>query len=391
MEFNVGVMLPTRGDGVVLTGVTGFVGTAVALRILERSDRQIVALVRAGSKREAAQRVRAALADVVPSERLLESYCARCVAVPGDLMADGLGLRHADREAIAERCDEVVHCAASVSFDLPLEAARAVNAAGAARVAELATRVGERGDGLRRVVHVSTAYVAGVRAGTFGEDDVSAPAGGFRNTYEQTKHEAEELLRAWQPALPLQIVRPSIVVGDRGTGWTRSFNVLYWPLKQFARGRLPVVPAVADAPVDVVPVDYVADVVLGLSDAPLGTYHAVAGAHASSVAEVIDMAAARFGVPAPEIVDPGVIEEALARPLGAPARRALEQARVFFPYFRLGVRFDDRWARGVLAPQGVAAEPLCGYFDTLIDYAQRAAWGGRSDLTAPRDGVTVAA
>jgi thioester reductase-like protein len=388
--FNMVVMLPTRGDGVVLTGVTGFVGTAVALRILERSDRQIVALVRAGSRREAAERVRVALSEVVP-ERLLGFYLARCSAVPADLMVDGLGLRHSDREAIAERCDEVVHCAASVSFDLPLAAARAVNTAGAARVAELATRVGERGDGLRRVVHVSTAYVAGVRGGTFGEDDVSVPPGGFRNTYEQTKHEAEELLRAWQPALPLQIVRPSIVVGDRATGWTRSFNVLYWPLKQFARGRLPVVPAVASAPVDVVPVDYVADVIEGLRDAPLGTYHAVAGAHAASVAEVIDMAAARFGVPAPEIVDPGVIEEALSRPLAPAARRALEQARVYFPYFRMGVRFDDRWARGALAPQDVTAEPLCGYFDTLMDYAQRAGWGGRSPLTIAADGVTVAA
>jgi long-chain acyl-CoA synthetase len=311
--------------------------------------------------------------------------------VPADLMSDGLGLRHGDREAIAERCDEVVHCAASVAFDLPLDLAREVNTAGAARVAELATRVSERGDGLRRMVHVSTAYVAGARRGTFGEDDVAAPPAGFRNTYEQTKHEAEEILRAWQPALPLQVVRPSIVVGDRATGWTRSFNVLYWPLKQFARGRLPVVPAVADAPVDVVPVDYVADVVMGLAEAPLGTYHAVAGAHASSVAEVIDLAAARFGVPAPEIVDPAVIEEALSRPLGPAARRALEQARVFFPYFRLGVRFDDRWARGVLAPQGVVAEPLCGYFDTMIDYAQRAAWGGRSRLTVTPEGVTVAA
>ena len=57
-----------------------------------------------------------------PSERLLDAYCARCAAVPADLLADGLGLRHGDREAIAERCDEVVHCAASVTFDLPLDA-----------------------------------------------------------------------------------------------------------------------------------------------------------------------------------------------------------------------------------------------------------------------------
>jgi thioester reductase-like protein len=383
------IMLPMRSDAVLLTGVTGFVGTALALRILERSDRQIVALVRAKDRREAAERVRAALAEVAPPG-LVDGYAARCAAVPADLLADGLGLRHGDREDIARRCDEVIHCAASVSFDLPLTLAREVNAAGAARIAELATRTAQRGDGLRRVVHVSTAYVAGDRQGTFGEDDVTRDVP-FRNTYEQTKHEAEELLRAWQPALPLQIVRPSIVVGDRRTGWTRSFNVLYWPLKMFARGRLPVVPAVADAPVDVVPVDYVADAVLGLAHAPSGTYHAVAGQHAATVAEVIDLAAARFEVPAPEIVDPQVIEDALTRPMGDAQRRALEQARIFFPYFRLGVRFDDRWARGRLAPAGVAAEPLCGYFDTLIDFAQRAAWGRRSGLTVTSNGVTVAA
>jgi long-chain acyl-CoA synthetase len=243
-------------------------------------------------------------------------------------------------------------------------------------------------------VHVSTAYVAGDRDGVFGEDDVTLDHP-FRNTYEQTKHEAEQLLRAWTPRLPLQIVRPSIVVGERGTGWTRSFNVLYWPLKMFARGRLPVVPAKAEAPVDVVPVDYVADVVLGLAGAPEGTYHAVAGSHASTVAEVIDLAAARFGVPAPAIVDPGVIEEALARPMSEPQRRALEQARIFFPYFRLGVRFDDRWARSILAPAGVATDPLATYFETLMDYAQRAAWGSPAPrtpaLTVTSGDVTVAA
>jgi hypothetical protein len=163
----------------------------------------------------------------------------------------------------------------------------------------------------------------------------------------------------------------------------------------FARGRLPVVPAHADAPVDVVPVDYVADVVLGLAGAPEGTYHAVAGDNASTVAEVIDLAAARFGVPAPAIVDPGVLDDALARPMSEGQRRALEQARIFFPYFRLGVRFDDRWARSLLAPAGVTTDPLASYFGTLMDYAQRAAWGGRAArttaLTVPSGDVTVAA
>jgi long-chain acyl-CoA synthetase len=367
------IMLCPRTDAVLLTGVTGFVGTSVLVRLLEETDREVVALIRADGREEAAARLRSALDEVVVPA-VAEAFAARCTAVPADLLRDDLGLGFGEREELARRCDEIIHCAASVSFDLPLADARAVNTAGAARLAELAERALVRGDGLRRLVHVSTAYVAGDRAGVFGEDDITLGTP-FRNTYEQTKHEAEELLRAWAPALPLQIVRPSIVVGARGTGWTRSFNVLYWPLRMFASGRLPVIPAVPDAPVDVVPVDYVVDTILGLAGAPPGTYHAVAGEHASTVREVIDMAARRFGIAAPAVVSPGLLDEALARPMTAPQRRALEQARLYFPYFALRVRFDDRWARGILAPQGMAAEPLDGYFDTLMDYAQRAAWG----------------
>jgi thioester reductase-like protein len=382
-------MLPPRTDAVLLTGVTGFVGTAVMLRILERSARPVIVLVRAADTAQATARVHAAVAEVAPPE-LVDTYMSRCSAVPADLLADGLGLRHADRERLARACDEIIHCAASVSFDLPLDEARAVNTAGAARMAELATLTASRGNGLRRFVHVSTAYVAGRRSGTFGEDEMTIGLP-FRNTYEQTKHEAEQLLRAWSPRLPLQIVRPSIVVGDQTTGWTRSFNVLYWPLKMFARGRLPVIPALAGAPVDVVPVGYVADTILVLADAPTGTYHAVAGEHASTVAEVIELASARFGVPAPAIVDPSVLDEALGRPMTVAQRTALDRARVFFPYFALGVRFDDRWARAILEPAGISAGPLSGYFGNLMDYAERTAWGGRPGLTVTSAGVTVAA
>jgi thioester reductase-like protein len=57
------------------------------------------------------------------------------------------------------------------------------------------------------------------------------------------------------------VLRPSIVVGDRRTGRTSSFNVLYGPLKAFARGKLPAIPGRRSSPVDIVPVDYVADAV----------------------------------------------------------------------------------------------------------------------------------
>src|SRR5919197_1219826 len=136
----------------------------------------------------------------------------------------------------------------------------------------------ERG-GLRRMTYVSTAYVAGTRHNEVREDELDAGQD-FRNPYEQSKHEAETMVRKHQRKLPITIARPSIVVGERGTGWTSSFNVIYGPLRAFASGAFPVLPGRSSAIIDVVTVDYVADSVLALTAAPEaegGTYHLVAG------------------------------------------------------------------------------------------------------------------
>src|SRR4051794_34923375 len=172
-------MLPSRTDAVLLTGATGFVGSAVLARILERSDRPVVALVRARDDAAAADRLRAALLDAGAID-----LAGRCTAIAADLEHDDLGLSLRTLEELARVCDEVIHCGASVSFTLPLDEARAINVGGAARMAELADRAASRGGGLRRFVHVSTAYVAGDRDGAFGEDERSRPRA-WRNTYEQ--------------------------------------------------------------------------------------------------------------------------------------------------------------------------------------------------------------
>ena len=57
----------------------------------------------------------------------------------------------------------------------------------------------------------------------------------YRNTYEQTKAEAEALVRSRLGSLPGVILRPSIIVGDSRTGVTSSFKMMYWPLKIYAR------------------------------------------------------------------------------------------------------------------------------------------------------------
>ena len=119
---------------------------------------------------------------------------------------------------------------------------------------------------LERFVHVSTAYVSGKQSGTFRERQLDA-AQEFRNTYEQTKWEAEHVVMAAGDLAPA-IARPSIVMGEADTGWTPAFNVLYWPLRAFSRGLFDEIPALPAAHVDVVPVDYVADALVHLLDIP---------------------------------------------------------------------------------------------------------------------------
>jgi thioester reductase-like protein len=250
--------------GILLTGATGFVGGELLARYLERSDRPVYALVRGEDQAAADRRLRDTLDGLVEDPDAIAGK--RLFAVPGDIRRPGLGLRHRDRESLATRVNEIVHAAASVSFELPLEDSRRINVEGTRQMLELAELCRDRG-GMRRFSYISTAYVAGTHEGEFREDQLQVGQG-FRNPYEQSKFEAERLVRGRSDRLPIQVFRPSIVVGEAASGWTASFNVLYTPLKAYARDLLPIVPARREAPVDVVPVDYVADAVFELSRQP---------------------------------------------------------------------------------------------------------------------------
>jgi thioester reductase-like protein len=372
----------TGGDGkaVLLTGATGFVGMEVLARFLERTDRDVYVLVRGANDVEAARRVEGALSTLYGCER---SYIRRVRAVRGDITREGLDLPERHREELAERVGEIVHVAASVEFDLALEQAREVNVEGTRRVLEFA-ELCERRAGLRRLSYVSTAYVAGEHAGLFAEHDLDVGQR-FRNAYEQSKFEAERLVAGRRGRLPITVLRPSIIVGESDTGWTASFNVLYWPLRAFARGTYLAVPARREAPVDVVPVDFVADAIFLLSqlhDAEGKTYHLSAGPATSSVGELVELARTRFDRPAPRLIAPWAYRRVLHPVLvrtsrDARRRRALERSRLFFPYFAVNVAYDNRRCRETLAPAGIHPKPLRDYFDRLVEFALFAQWGRR--------------
>jgi nucleoside-diphosphate-sugar epimerase len=212
-------------------------------------------------------------------------------------------------------------------------------------------------------VHVSTAYVAGTHPGRF-EESMHHVGQGFRNSYEQSKFEAEDVVRS--SGLPFKVVRPSIVVGESTTGWTSSFNVLYPPLRALARGLVQRIPADPQAIVDVVPVDHVTDVVLAAlrGEGEGDTLHAVASDGALRAAELAGTAASLLGQPEPEL-DPAGAD----LPPGG--------LEVYAPYFTVRTHFDAARARAI----GLAPPPLPDYLARLLTFADDARWGKR---TLPR-------
>ncbi len=381
-----------RSDGLLLTGATGFVGMELLARYLERTDRDVYALVRGADDRDARTRLEGTLERVFGAGH---PYGERVRAVRGDITRLGLGLGRRRRDALAERVSEVVHAAASVSFGLGLDASREINVEGTRRVLELARRCEARG-GLRRFTYVSTAYVAGEHAGCFSEDDLDVGQS-FHNAYERSKFEAERLLMGWRTQMPVTVARPSIIVGERESGWTASFNVLYWPLRAFSRGAYVALPARADAPVDVVPVDYVADAIFALSRAPEAegiTFHLTASEHAASVGELVELASAFFERDAPRLIDPTLYRRVLHPLLLRTARderfrQMLSSSEVFFPYFAARARYDNRRARVALGTAGISPAPLRDYFDRLVEFALAADWGRREIPRAPRTVVAL--
>jgi HAD superfamily hydrolase (TIGR01490 family) len=167
------------GKRIAVTGATGFLGTALVERLLRAvPDCELVLLVRAGRRSSAAQRVQREVirndafdrlrADMGGAKALDEVVARRIRVITGDVGRDGLGLSEADRAILAE-CDIVIHSAASVAFDSPLDGAVEVNLLGPTRIAATLNDLGVTS----HLVSVSTCYVAGNRRGAAPEALVS--------------------------------------------------------------------------------------------------------------------------------------------------------------------------------------------------------------------------
>ncbi len=249
--------------------------------------------------------IRSALLKQLPPDQVIclthrEPVLARGVeTVRGNIEEKRLGLADDAFRALASRIGCVVHSAAATKFSQPAAKFVRTNIDGTRHVLELARAAGAP------LYFVSTAFVHPVR-------DPSGAAAS--NAYEESKRSAEEIIGS--SGHPATIVRPSVVVGDSMTGEIERYQGFHLILDLVLRQRASLLPGVADAYIDFVPQDVVADFILSLVRAGVVNrdFWLTAGARAPRLGHLIDLAVADasrlLGRPlaAPRLVGPEAFE-----------------------------------------------------------------------------------
>ena len=295
---------------VLLTGCTGFVGKVVLEEMLRRREElgieRIHLLIRPRGRKSPEDRFNRSLSRSRAFSLLDPGWKKYCEPVAGDMLSEGLGLSEDDSTRLQDELTHVIHCAASIRFDLPIAEAATINITGALRVLEFAKRC-ER---LRRLVDVSTAYVTPHPGGgklvveeklvelpfdagevyheiIEGRSDEKALMArtGHPNTYTFTKCLAETLLSQQRGEVPLTLLRPSVVSACRRRpfpGWIDSHAAYAAFISLLGAGHLRVARVNPTALLDVVPCDDVADRILSCAfdpalQKPFVIRHAVAG------------------------------------------------------------------------------------------------------------------
>ncbi len=246
-------------NNILITGISGFLGTEIASQIMLETEDKVYGLIRAGSSSEASLRLTALWHE---RPELADNIGVRIIPVPGDITKADLGISDEDRKRLISCTDYIIHTAALIGIKHTRSEFWDVNVYGTEHVLDFARQI-QADHPLKRFSHVSTAYVAGTRSGRIMED--SLENAGFSSLYEQSKFEGESLVAKAADEIPVSVFRPGQIVGDSKTGRVKSFNTLYYPLKLYLKREMRIFPIRKSMRVNMVPVDYVAKAVVKIT------------------------------------------------------------------------------------------------------------------------------
>ncbi len=365
----------------MITGATGFLGRNILFRLLEKDRKSRFSLIIRGLKDQSPRMRLHSILSSRYDEDQVRAYEKRIDLILGDVTWKHFGLDDRAYSRLADNMVRVIHAAASVSFNLPLNMARNINVSGTENLLDFAALAHKSGS-LQRVDYLGTAYVAGKRKGIVKEDELDVGQK-FNNTYEQTKFEAEKLIRERWEDLPVAIFRPSIIVGESSSGRTSSFNVMYFPLKIYIRGIWRWIPGSPDIPLDIVPVDFVCDALECIANDPgtIGScFHLSASRNATTMGQVLSMAASYFGAKPIRFIHPAIYMNTI-HPMacfltfGRLHDMLINKAALYLPYFMNHLEFDNTHTMDVLQKMGLEAPRAEEYFARIFQFCIDTDWG----------------
>lgn len=366
-----------------ITGGTGLVGKNLIPRLLNKfPDSTITLLVRGEDEGEANERTQN-IARQIADEFNIPDAPERIDGMLGDVGLDHCGLNPAQQERIVKQATHLIHGAATIRFDHPIDEARAINCGGTRRMLALAHMCAEKGK-LERFVYIGSSSVSGQRGGHIYEDELEMGQK-FFNTYEQSKNESERIVRNNFDKIPCTVFRPSIIIGDSRTGKTSSFNVIYIPLRLVQKGLLTYVPGTPDTLMDLVPIDWVDDAMVHIltKEESIGkVFHITAGPERAARLDEVVVAAVKYFDKHTPLKHPRTMEfiskEEYEKRRWAMRGREdalMSQLDTLLPYVTVNRLFDSTNADKLLEGSGIEFPLFKNYSDKIFEYCVKTNWG----------------
>ncbi|XP_045485742.1 putative fatty acyl-CoA reductase CG5065 [Pieris rapae] len=275
------------GKSVFVTGATGFVGKVFIERLLSncKDIENVFVLIRPKRGADTGKRLQK-IFDVPLFDKLKQTRpgdLKKVIPIEGDITTSQLGLKPDDKETLADKVSVVFHSAATVRFIDKFQDMMNINVEGTQRVIDLSRSIKH----LEKFVYISTAYsnshmklideklytptkeLSAVRQmiRDHGTDDkkVNEYVADVANTYTLSKGLCEELVRQNKEYLPTIVVRPSIVTPmyrEPLPGWVDSWVAATAVFSNVSRGLNPYIYSSEDVVCDLIPVDYVANLII---------------------------------------------------------------------------------------------------------------------------------
>ena len=369
---------------ILVTGVTGLVGSAFVVALLsERDDYEVVCLVRRGGGKTAAERVDSIIRDECVFDGCPEAadrILSKVSVVEGDVTS--IVPEELAKDEALKGVNIIFHCAADVNLGKdPTGKVFKINYYGTENMVNLAKLLN-----VKEFHYVGTSYIAGKLRGTAIEDNPIDS--GFNNPYEESKFKAEFLVR--NSGIPFSVYRPAIITGRRSDGRIRKPLAFYRILEFLGkikshqcskRGIDPAewVPmdinfaAVPSEHVYFVPIDYVQEAITALFQKPVTNtaYHITGDSPVTtkqienSICKILRLDGISVGI---ENTKSNANSDLMSRFIGD-----------LYPYFSSDIIFDQSNVRKVLGDKVLDWEYGQKGLETLIrsfykDYFPNVEW-----------------